>query len=157
MFRKLTTLVVLTLLAGCDVPGVPSFGGAGPTVTGTVKNMTGANVRVSMMGATSAGGATREIASAATSSGAFSLSLPGAPPIDLMEQPGEQRSIVFTLKAYQDGNANSRYDAGEQVCDCSSGQFRYFAADGPEGSWKAGWNNLVGGRFTQSFNTAYAL
>lgn len=156
MTRKLLPLLTVLALAGCDVPGVPSFGGAGPTITGSVTKLTGSGIRVSLMGAATAGGAQREIASTAASGGQFSLTLPGSPPIDMMTAD-ETRSVVFTLKAYQDGNGNGKYDGGEQLCDCSNGQFTYFTSDGPSGSWKAGWNNLSGGRYTQTFTTAYAL
>jgi hypothetical protein len=157
MFRKTFPLLAVMLLVGCDVPGVPSFGGAGPTITGSVTKLTGNGIRVSLMGSPAAGAAQREIASTAASGGQFSLTLPGAPPIDLMQQPDESSSIVFTLRAYQDGNSNGKYDSGEQLCDCSNGQFRYFTSDGPAGSWKAGWNNLAGGRYTQTFTTAFVL
>lgn len=160
MFRPVTLAVGLAALlavAGCDTPIGALIAGGGPTVTGAVKQMSGASVRVGLIGTPKAGAREREIASTAASGGTFSLSLPARPPIDLMEQPDEQRSIVFTLRAYEDRNGSGTFDAGEPLCECSSGQFRYFASDGPAGSYRAGWNTFAGGRYTQSFDTAYVL
>jgi hypothetical protein len=149
--------------AGCaDLAAVgglplPLAGGGGPTVSGTVKGMSGAGVRVGVLGSSTAGGKQREIASTEVSDGAFTLTLPGRAPVDMMEQPAETRSVVFTLRAYADANRNSRYDDGETLCECSSGQFRFFESDGPAGSYKAGWNVVTGGRFTQNFSTAFVI
>lgn len=153
----LVAIATTCALAGCDTPVGALLGGGGPTISGTVKGMSGSAVRVGLIGTPRAGAREREIASAATAGGAFLLTLPARPPIDLMEQPDEQRSIVFTLRAYEDSNGNNAFDAGEKLCECSSGQFRYFSSDGPEGSYRAGWNQFSGGRYTQSFDTAFVI
>jgi hypothetical protein len=119
--------------------------------------MSGAGVRVGVLGSSTAGGKQREIVSTDVMDGAFSLTLPARAPVDMMEQPAETRSVVFTLRAYADANRNGRFDDGETLCDCSSGQFRYFESDGPAGSYKAGWNVVQGGRFTQNFSTAFVI
>lgn len=157
-------LSALALLAGCnDLGGLAGgiggiAGGGGPTVTGSVKEMKGASIRVGLVGASKAGGKVQEIASSTAGNGTFALVLPASPPIQLMEQPDETRSIVFSLRAYDDRNGNNRYDDSEPLCECSSGQFRYYASAGPEGSYFAGWNLITNdGRFSQSFNTAFAL
>jgi hypothetical protein len=156
-FASIAAAAAMLALAGCDTPIAAVIGGSGPTVRGTVNDMTGAGVRVGLIGTPVAGGKAREIASTAADSGSFSLTFPGSPPLDLMQQPAEDRSIIFTLRAYQDRNGDQAYQDGEPLCDCTSGQFRYFSSDGPEGSYRAGWNAIVGGRFSQSFDTAYAL
>jgi hypothetical protein len=160
----LSALFLLTLpAAGCTelaaVGGVPLLlgGGGGPTVSGTVKGMSGSGVRVGILGSSTAGGKQREIASAEVSDGSFTLTLPSRAPVDMMEQPAETRSVVFTLRAYADADRNGRYDDGETLCECSSGQFRYFESDGPAGSYKAGWNVVANGRFTQNFSTAFVI
>lgn len=150
-------LASMLLLAGCDTPIGAVLGGGGPTISGTVTGMSGSAVRVGLIGTPRANAREREIASTGTAGGAFMITLPGRPPIDLMQQPDESRSIVFTLRAYEDSNGNNAFDAGEKLCECSSGQFVYFASDGPAGSYKAGWNQLVGGRYTQSFDTAFVI
>ncbi len=160
MFRPVSLALLLAAtfaVAGCDTPVGALIGGAGPTISGTVKGMSGAAVRVGLIGTPRAGAKEREIASAATSGGSFTLTLPARPPIDLMEQPDEQRSIVFSLRAYEDRNANGAFDDGEPLCQCSSGSFRYFSSEGPAGSYKAGWNTFAGGRYSQSFDTAYVI
>lgn len=160
MNRSLSLAAALTAalaLTGCDTPVGALIGGGGPTIRGTVTDMTGDAVRVGLLGTPRAGAKAREIATAPTVGGAYTLTLPARPPIDLMEQPEELRSIVFTLRAYEDRNGNGAYDDGEPLCDCSSGQFRYFSSDGPAGAYRAGWNTFSGGRYSQSFETAYNL
>lgn len=160
MFRPVTLATVFAVaiaLTGCDTPVGALIGGGGPTITGTVKGMAGAAVRVGLIGTPKAGAKEREIASTAASGGSFSLTLPARPPVDLMEQPDEQRSIVFTLRAYEDRNGNGAFDSGEPLCVCSAGSFRYFSSDGPAGSYRAGWNAFEGGRYSQSFDTAYVI
>jgi len=144
-------------LAAAGGLNLPVLGGGGPTVAGSVKGMSGAGVRVGVLGSSTAGGKQREIVSTDVMDGAFSLTLPARAPVDMMEQPAETRSVVFTLRAYADANRNGRFDDGETLCDCSSGQFRYFESDGPAGSYKAGWNVVQGGRFTQNFSTAFVI
>lgn len=150
-------LAAACTLTGCDTPVGAILSGGGPTIRGTVDDMQGASVRVGLIGTPKAGAKPREIATAPTLSGAFALTLPARPPIDLMEQPDELRSIVFTVRAYEDRNGNGAFDDGEPLCACSSGQFRYFSTDGPDGSYRAGWNAFAGGRYSQSFDTAYNL
>lgn len=151
-------LAAVVTLAGCDTPvGAILAGGGGPIVRGTVDDMQGDAVRVGLIGTPRAGAKAREIATAPTTAGTYLLTLPARPPIDLMEQPDELRSIVFTVRAYEDRNGNNAYDDGEPLCTCSSGQFRYFSSDGPDGSYKAGWNAFSNGRYSQSFDTAYNL
>ncbi|MEB3329640.1 MAG: hypothetical protein VKQ33_10450 [Candidatus Sericytochromatia bacterium] len=165
MTRALLSMLCLAAVstAGCsDLAALgglplPLGGGGGPTVSGTVKGMSGAGVRVGVLGSSTAGGKQREIASTEVTDGAFTLTLPGRAPVDMMEQPAETRSVVFTLRAYADANRNGRYDDGETLCECSSGQFRYVESDGPVGSYKAGWNVVSGGRFTQNFTTAFVI
>ena len=157
-----TTILALALaataaLTGCDTPVVGAILGGGPTIRGNVVGMQGAAVRVGLIGTPRAGANAREIATAATAGGAYAITLPARPPIDLMEQPDELRSIVFTIRAYEDRNGNDAYDSGETLCECSSGQFRYFSTDGPAGSYKAGWNVFAGGRYSQAFDVAYNL
>ena len=149
-------LAATLLLAGCDTPIATVLGGGGPTISGTVQGMSGAAVRVGLIGTPKAGAREREIASTGTAGGGFVITLPARPPIDLMQQ-NETRSIVFTLRAYEDANGNNAFDAGEKLCECSSGQFVFFDSDGPAGSYKAGWNQFSGGRYTQSFDTAFVI
>ena len=151
-----------TWVAGCSdvgaIAGLPGgLTGGGPPIRGTVKDMSGPEVRVGVIGSPRAGGKQREIVSTTASAGTFSLSLPASPPVDMMEQPDETRSVVFTLRAYADANRNQRYDDGETLCECSEGQFRFFASDGAPGSYKAGWNVFANGKYTQSFTTAFNL
>ncbi|MEB3196121.1 MAG: hypothetical protein VKP62_02855 [Candidatus Sericytochromatia bacterium] len=160
MARRLYVLwLTSTLLTACNLPvGALLSGPPGPKVLGTVKDMKGAEVRVGLIGSAKAGGKQREIVSTSAANGSFSLSLPAWPPTDLMEQPDETRSVVFTLRAYSDRNGNSVYDDGEPLCECASGRFRYFSSDGPSGAYRAGWNAMTeDGRYTQSFSAAYVL
>lgn len=160
MLRRLLIATVLLPfgLGGCNVPVTGLIPPAGPTLQGTVKDMKGEEVRVGLLGSPRAGGRQQEIVSASAKTGSFSLTLPAWPPVELMEQPDETRSVVFTLRAYSDRNGNSRYDEGETLCECSSGRFRYFSSDGPAGSYLQGWNRMTDdGRYTQSFTTAFVL
>lgn len=160
MSRRMVIVAVLSplLLAGCDLPVTALVPPAGPTVQGTVKDMQGEEVRVGLLGSARAGGRQQEIVSSSAKSGSFTLTLPAWPPVELMEQPDETRSVVFTLRAYSDRNGNNRYDDGETLCECSSGRFRYFSSDGPSGSYLQGWNRMTDdGRYTQSFTTAFVL
>jgi hypothetical protein len=148
----------LAMLVGCtDVPSfptTPNIAGSGPTLRGTVKASTTTNLRVGLLGSTKAGGTTRELVGAPASSGSFSMQLPASPPYDMMLD--DNQSVVFTLQAYADKNKNAKYDAGEETdAAAQNGTVRFFAEDGPAGSYKAGWNVFKDGRYSQSFDLAF--
>ncbi|MEB3285549.1 MAG: hypothetical protein VKN33_09710 [Candidatus Sericytochromatia bacterium] len=160
MLRRLLVSGVagVCLLGGCNVPLSGLLPPAGPVIQGSVAEMQGEEVRVGLLGSARAGGRQQEIVSVSARNGSFSLTLPAWPPVELMEQPDEIRSVVFTLRAYSDRNGNERFDDGEPLCECAAGKFRYFSSDGPSGSYLQGWNRLTDdGRYSQSFSTAFVL
>lgn len=159
-----TALIALSgaaFLAGCDgVPSTPLLPsnpnlGPGPTITGTVKGVTGTNLRVGLLGAKSAGQTKVEVASAAVTSERFTLQLPAEPGLDKMATDSE--SILFTLQAYEDKNKNNRFDTGDVETDAvaQGGTFRFFADDTPTRT--AGWYQFKGGQYTKSFDVAFDL
>ena len=154
----LTLLPALALLAGCDVPSLPSVGLPGPTLTGTVAGESGSNLRVGLLGTPRAGGDKLELVSSSVSSGgSYRLQLPDTPRMDMMVNDNE--SVLFTLSAYKDLNGNGRFDASDELTDAAAqaGTFRYFAEDGAPGGYKAGWNLYKDGTYVQSFDTAFVL
>lgn len=148
------------LLAGCDgVPSTPLIGnpnlGPGPTISGTVKNVTGSNLRVGLLGTKTTGQQKLELTSSAVAGSAFTLQLPSEPGLNLMVNDTE--SITFTLQAYEDKNSNGRFDAGDVETDAgvAGGTFRFFAEDAP--GRQAGWNQYKNGQYTKSIDVAFAL
>lgn len=158
LMRPLYLAIACTaLLAGCTVPGVPGLGSlTGPTVSGQVTGAA-AGWRVALVGSPKAGGAAIEIASAPVQGSGYTLAFPGSPPLSLLEQPAEERSVVFTLRAYQDANGNDRLDAGERQSPSPVGSFRWFALDGPAGAYRQGWNQFRNGTYSQQFDVALDL
>lgn len=151
------------LPAGLVAPVVAGVGAGlaagGPTLKGQVQKPAGgdeAKLRVGLVGSVRAGAPKEELTSAAAVGGQYSLSLPSQPAVKFLEAPSEDRSIVFSLVAYTDANGNGRYDEGSDTlhqASSASGTFRYFAGDGPAGTYKAGWNLFKNGAYTQSFDS----
>lgn len=152
--------VAIAALAGCsgvapDLPGV--FAPNAPTLHGQVSGVSGAHLRVGLLGSKEAGQAMQELVSAPVTGGSYTLNFPSSPRLDLMSSDNE--SIPFALTVYQDNNGDGQYDSGDTITDASAvnGTFRFFAADGPAGTYKAGWNLYQNGSYTQSFDTAVNL
>lgn len=147
------------ILVPNPVGGGGGVASGGPTLQGEVNKPAGsdgAKLRVALVGALRAGAAKEELTSAAAPSGKYSLILPGQPAVKFLEAPAEDRSIVFSLVAYSDTNGNARFDEGVDLLHqgtTATGTFRYFAADGPAGTYKAGWNLFKDGAYTQGFES----
>ena len=157
--RVWLALPIAALLAACEVPNVPTdpgFGGNAPTVSGSVAGEASSDLRVGLIGGP-AGRTQQEAASAAVVNGAYTLSLPSSPRLDLMVNDNE--SYGFSLRAYRDLNGNRRYDAGDELTDAVSdtGVFRYFVSGGAPGTYVAGWNLYKDGVYVQNFSTAFNL
>ncbi len=151
--RRVLALTSVLLISGCANLPLAGLGlGTGPVLLGQVSGATTSGWRVGLFGAAPA----IELASATVNGGTFSLALPAVPGAAAMEQPAEVQSIVFTLRAYQDTNGNGRFDAGERQ-GTSIGSFRYFATDGPAGTYRAGWNQYRNGIYSQQFDAAFTV
>lgn len=133
--------------------------GGGPVLKGMVQPPAGADatkLRVALLGSLKPGAPQEELVSAPSTAGAYTLTLPAQPAVKFLEAPAEDRSVVFSLVAYTDTNGNGRYDPKEDAlheATTASGTFRYFAADGPSGTYRAGWNLYKNGSYTQGFES----
>lgn len=156
MPRPLAWLPLVLLLAACDAPTLPGGAlGDGPVLSGSAPEA--ANLRVGLVGRKTPSSPDQELVSTPVTAGRYTLTVPASPRLDFMLNDNE--SILLTLRAYEDVNANGRYDEGDRLTDAAAvgGTFRYFAEDSPSGAYRAGWNQFRDGTYTQTYSTAFNL
>ncbi|GEM_PF-4601034 len=142
----------------CAVPAAPLIGAitGTTTVSGSVQDAA-EDSRVGLFGAPQAGGPQVELNSVSITDGQYSLAFPASPPINLMEQPDETRSVVCSLRVYADSNKNRRHDDAESLGQPSGPSFRYFAESSSRSGHSAGWNVFRNGTFSKATQISAGL